>query len=84
LVFQRLDVLDIYQQNVSGLGILDVKRTGQVMDPGQINIAHVIRRVIVADLAAGPVDAFNLDGLAILDGAVGGDCDTRMLGPWAV
>lgn len=43
------------------------------MDAGEIDILHVVGAVVVADLAAGPVDAFDLDDFAILDGAGEGD-----------
>jgi hypothetical protein len=39
------------------------------MDFSQINIFHVICTVVVANLAACPVNALNLDDLAILDPA---------------
>jgi len=40
---------------------------------GEVDVADVVGRVIVADLPARPVDAFNLDRFAVLDGAAGGD-----------
>jgi hypothetical protein len=42
------------------------------MDLGEVDIAHVICRVIVADLATSPIYAFDLDGFTGFDGAVGG------------
>ncbi|KAH9841297.1 Thromboxane-A synthase, partial [Teratosphaeria destructans] len=73
LIFQGLYVLDLDQQDIAGLGGLDVEGTGQVMDAGEVDIAHVVGGVIVLDLAASPVDALDLDGLVVLDGGVGGD-----------
>lgn len=39
------------------------------MDSGQVYVKHVIRTVIVGNLATGPVDAFDLDDFVVLDGA---------------
>lgn len=46
------------------------------MNLGQINIFHIIRTIIVADLPSCPVDTFNLDNLAIFDRATKGNCAT--------
>lgn len=37
------------------------------MDLGEVDLGHVFRRVIVANLSSSPIDALDLDGLAILD-----------------
>lgn len=54
LVFKRLDVHDLDEQDVSRLGRLDLKGPRQVVDLGQVDVAHVVGAVVVADLAAGP------------------------------
>jgi hypothetical protein len=41
------------------------------MNLGQIDIADVVGRVVVLDLAAGPVDTLDLDRLAVFDGTRG-------------
>lgn len=38
----------------------------------EIHVLDVVGAVVVADLAAGPVDAFDFDGFVLLDGAEGG------------
>ena len=38
------------------------------MDFCEIDVPDIVGRVIVADLAAGPVDTFDLDCFAVLDG----------------
>ena len=43
------------------------------MDLGQIDVLHVIGTVIVLDLPTCPVDAFDLDDLAIFYGSIEGD-----------
>lgn len=45
----------------------------KIMYFGQVNVSHVICAVIISDLTAGPVNTFNLDGLAIFDGIGKGD-----------
>lgn len=37
------------------------------MDLGQIDIFHIIRTVVVANLTSCPIDTLNFDNLAILD-----------------
>lgn len=74
LVLQRLHILDLHDEYVSRLSSLDIERTGQVVNSGEIDISHVIGRVIIANLSSRPVHAFDLDSLAILDVANGGDC----------
>jgi hypothetical protein len=43
------------------------------VDFGQVDISDVICRVVVADLAAGPVEALDLDDFAVGNGADAGD-----------
>jgi hypothetical protein len=89
LILEGLDVHDLDKEDVARLGALDVEGAAQVVDLGEVDIENVVGRVVVADLAAGPamcqnrgvwgarvdlpVDTFDLDGLAILDGGDGGD-----------
>lgn len=44
------------------------------MNSGEIHISHIVGAVIVSDLSAGPVHAFDLDGFAGDDLSDGGDC----------
>lgn len=39
------------------------------MNFSQIDIADIISRIIVSDLAAGPVETFNFDYFSVLDSA---------------
>lgn len=75
-VLKGLHVGDVDHEQVAGFSALDVKGTSQVVNLGQVDVAHVVGAVVVADLAARPVEAFNLDRLAGLDGGDGGDCPT--------
>lgn len=73
-MLQRLHILDLHHEYVSRLSSLDIERTGQVVNSGEIDISHVIGRVIIANLSSRPVHAFDLDSLAILDVSNRGDC----------
>ena len=66
-ILEGLYVHDLDQQEVPWLGALDFKGTRQVVNPGQVDVPDVICAVIVAYLAAGPVQAFDLDRLPILN-----------------
>ena len=46
------------------------------MDLGKINILYVIGTIIIADLPSSPIDAFNLDNLAIPDLAAERNCSS--------
>ncbi len=72
--------LDFHNQHVARLSRLDLKGTGQVVDPRKINVSNVVGAVVVANLPAGPVDALDLDDLVVLDGAAEGDCEVRGAG----
>ena len=52
---QRADVEEVDDQEIAGLGALDADRAGQEVHDGEIDIAHVVRRLVVLDEAAGPV-----------------------------
>ena len=47
------------------------------MDSSEIHILDIIGRIIVVDLASGPVDAFDLDDFVVCNGAGGGDYIVR-------
>jgi hypothetical protein len=73
MIIQRLHVLDINNQDVTWLRSLDLKGTSEVVNLRQVDILDIICIVRVLDLTTSPIDAFNLDRLAILDGASEGD-----------
>ena len=72
LMLEWLDILDLYQKHITGLSTFNLEWSGEVVDSCEVNIPHIICRVIVADLTASPVHTFNLDNLSVLDGAVEG------------
>jgi hypothetical protein len=69
LVLHWLHVLDLHEKDITRLCTLDLKRTGEVVDLGQVYITDVVCGVVVPDLAACPVDTFDLDHLSVFDGA---------------
>jgi hypothetical protein len=71
LVLEGLYVLDFHQQDVSWLGGFDVEGTGEIVHSGEIDIFDIVGRIIVLDLSAGPVDAFDLDNLIVRNGTTG-------------
>ena len=67
LFLERLHVLDLDNEDIARLCPFDVKGTGQIVDLGEVDILHVVRAIVVADLSPCPVDTFDLDDLAALD-----------------
>lgn len=55
LVLERLDVHDLDQQDVARLGAFDLKGPTEVVHLGEVYILDVVGRVVVLDLASGPV-----------------------------
>lgn len=82
LILQWLHILDVYDQNITWLSVLDLEGTCQIVDPGQVDITHIVRAIVVANLAAGPVHALDLDRLSILDRSNIGDCITSVCRWW--
>ena len=78
VVLERLDVLNLNKKDVTWLGGLDLEGSGQVVDLSQINILDIVGTVVVPNLAACPVEAFDLDDFAVLDGAAEGNYDRKL------
>lgn len=74
LMLEWLYILYFDQQQITLLGSLNLEGSGEVVDLREIDVSHVIRRVIVANLATGPVHALDFDRLVVLDGAIVRDC----------
>lgn len=68
-VFKRLDVGNVYNQEVAWLGAFDLEWACQVVNLGQIHGAYIFSTVVIPDLAAGPVDTLDFDSLSRLDAA---------------
>lgn len=69
LFFERLYVLYLKNEHVARLCGLDIEWAGQIVDFSEVDVAHVVGGVVVANLAAGPVYAFDLHDFVVLDGA---------------
>ena len=66
-IFEPTDVVDVDDQQVAGLGTLDPERTAQVVHLGQVDVPDVVRGIVVLDLPAGPVIAFDAKLVAWLE-----------------
>lgn len=73
LFLERLHILDLHNEHIARLCALDLKGTGQVVDLCEVDILHIVGTIVIPDLAASPIDAFDFDDFAVLDGAVEGD-----------
>ena len=80
LFLERLHVLDLDNKDVPGFRPFDVKGTGQIVDLGEVDILHIVRAIVVADLPPRPVDTFDLDDLAALDLAGKGHWKAALVG----
>lgn len=74
MVLQRLHILNINNKHVARLGGLNLEGPGKIVNLGQVDIANVVCRIIVLDLAACPVDTLNLYRLSVLDRSSERDC----------
>lgn len=54
-VLERLHIHDFDQKQVPRPGALDVKGPREVMDAGEVDVLHIVGRVVVLDLAARPI-----------------------------
>lgn len=63
-LIKRLHVLDLNDEDVTGLCALDLEWAGEVVYAGQIAVLDVVGTVVVLDLATSPVNALDFDGLA--------------------
>ena len=52
------DVEQVHHQQVARLGTLHADRPRQLVHRRQIDVAHVVSRIVVLDEAAGPVEGF--------------------------
>jgi hypothetical protein len=64
---ERTDVEQIDHQKIAGLRALDADRAGQEVHDRQVDVAHVVRRIVVLDEAAGPVDGLDDEVVARVD-----------------
>lgn len=72
-VFEGLHVCNVDNEHVAGFCTLDLKRASQIMDLGEVDVMDVVCAIIIANLAAGPVEAFDFDRLPAFNLANRGD-----------
>lgn len=78
-MLEELHLLDLHHDYIAGLGAFDLERSRQVMDLCQLNISDVVGTVIIADLPSRPINALDIDNLAILDLVAERDCSKFQL-----
>ena len=61
-------IQNVDNKTVSRLCTLNSNWTGQIVDFGKVDVLDVVAVVVVADLSARSVDAFNTEDLARFDG----------------
>jgi hypothetical protein len=79
LVLEGLHVLNLHKQDVARFRGFDVERSREIVDLGEIYVLHVVGRVVVFDLSARPVEAFDLDDFIVGDFTMGRDWGVPML-----
>ena len=80
LLLKWLYILDLYDQDISRFGPFYLKRARQVVNFGKIDVLHIVRAVIVANLSSCPIDTLHLEDLPIFDFGRKGNCRRR--GQW--
>jgi hypothetical protein len=63
-ILEGLDVHDLDEKQVAGHGALDLEGPAEVVNLCQVDVAHVVSRVIVSDLASSPLQRSDLAVLA--------------------
>lgn len=67
LLLEWLHVLDLYHENISRFGAFHLKRARQVVNLGEVNVLHIVRGVVVANLSSCPINTLDLEYLPIFD-----------------
>ena len=79
MVLEWLHILNLSNQDISGLCCFNVEGTRHVVDSSEVHVLDIIGRVVVVDLASGPVDAFNLDDFVVCNSSNCGDYKMRYI-----
>ena len=61
LILKGLHVLNLDEQNIAWFSSLNLKRSREVVNLGEIDIPHVVGRIIVFDLPTCPVETLDFD-----------------------
>ena len=73
VVLERLNILDFNEEDIAGFSGFDLERSREIVDLSQVDVLDIVGAVVVANLAACPIEAFDLDDFAVLDGAAEGN-----------
>lgn len=76
LMLEWLNILNLDKQDITRLRTFDLEWSREIVDSREVDILHIIGRVIVANLSTGPVYTFDLDYFSILDCPI--ERDVRM------
>lgn len=74
LLLEWLHVLDLHHKDVSRFGAFHLKGTRQVVYLGEVDVLHIVRAVIVANLSSRPIYALYLKNFSIFDFSRKGNC----------
>ena len=74
LLLEWLHILDLHHEDISRFRAFHLKWAGQVVNLGEVDILHIVRAVIVADLPSCPIDTLHLEDLSVFDFGREGNC----------
>ena len=74
LLLEWLHILDLHHEDISRLGAFHLERARQVVNLGEVDVLHIVRTVIVANLASCPIDTLHLEDLPISNFGREGNC----------
>ena len=74
LLLEWLYILDLHHKNVSRLGAFHLKGARQVVNLGEVDVLHIVRAVVVANLSSCPVYALHLEDFSIFNFGRKGNC----------
>lgn len=80
LLLKWLHILDLHDEDITRFGAFHLKRARQVVNLREVDILHIVRAVIVANLSSCPIYTLHLEDLPIFNFGREGDCRRR--GQW--
>jgi hypothetical protein len=58
------DVRDVHYQQITGFNPINMDRTREIVNLGELDITNIVCRFIIMDLASSPVDRFTTPGIS--------------------
>lgn len=74
LLLEWLYILNLYHKDISRFGAFHLKRARQVVNLGEVDVLHIVRAVIVANLSSCPIDTLHLEDFPIFNFGGEGNC----------